>query len=108
MVRKTLLLTLITFPLCFTSQVQAQEKYVHPYNKILMKLYPRPFKLKWPDVPRILANEALTLYIAKKALFVRIGEEGGIVPGALYGKYIHKVDPHKIQKIAHGRMIILY
>jgi len=89
--------------------ILAQQNYIHPYNKVLMKLCPRPFKLTYPDVPRITAREALTLYKSHGAFFIRIGVEGGIVPGAFHGKYVHKLDPRRlIRVIPKNQLIILY
>jgi len=91
------------------AHAQNQKKeYVHPCNQVLLKLYPRPFKLKWPSVPRILASQALTHYKAGTAFFIRIGAEGGIVPGAFYGETIHKTDPRIIKKLAGSKLIIVY
>ena len=95
--------------LLLTTPTPAQQSHIHPYNKILMRLYPRPFKLTYPDVPRITAREALTLYKSHGAFFIRIGVEGGIVPGAFHGKYVHKLDPRRlIRVIPKNQLIILY
>ena len=95
--------------LLLTTRVIAQQNYIHPVNKVLMKLYPRPFKMTYPDVPRITARQAFMLYKKNGAFFIRIGIEGGIVPGALYGKYIHKLNPYKLMRtIPKNQLVILY
>jgi hypothetical protein len=110
MMHRRIILILILFPLAvfYGGNLRAQNERIHPYNKVLMRIFPRAFELKWPEVPRILARDALLLYKGSQALFVRVGVEGGIVPGALHGPKMHDVDPSLLAKLAGNRVIIVY
>jgi len=97
------LITLISYALA------QQKKYIHPINIILMKRYPRPYKLKYPEVPRIDAKEALNLYKLGKAIFIACGELAVPVFGGLPWKpSMRKNPPHILRQIAKHKLIILY
>ena len=61
----------ILFSLMFFqySGIEAKIKW-HPRNKKIVKTHPRPFALKWPEVPRILAKEAYYLFKSGKAIII--------------------------------------
>ena len=74
-----------------------------------MRLYPRPFKFKYPEVPRILAREALLLYRSGKAFFIGCGASTHPIPGGLYFRYCLKtVNPKLLKAITKNRMLIVY
>jgi len=100
---------LIIIGILITSISNAGEK-VHPYNKILMKLYPRPFKMPFPQVPRILAREALMLYKMNKAIFVHIGDEGPQVAGGFHFREMeaYKINLAFFKALSKSKFIILY
>ena len=82
---------------------------IHPMNKaIIGSMHFKGYKLKWPLVPRILAEQALLLYRSNKALFIKVGVDGGVVRGALHGKKMHLANPRKLAEIAKKRVIIVY
>jgi hypothetical protein len=83
---------------------------IHPYNKLLLQNYPRPFKMRFPEVPRILPEQALVLFQQAKAFFVHVGTDGGNVPGCMHigENMVHKVNLEKLFKIADNKFIILY
>ncbi len=89
--------------------LNAQER-IHPYNKILMKLYPRPFKMPYPQVPRILAIQALALYRSGKAVFVHVGDEGPDVPGGFHFRESEtwRMNLTLFKKLSKIKVIILY
>ena len=95
--------------LLLTTPTPAQQSHIHPYNKILMKLYPRPFKFTCPEVPRILARDALLLYRSGKAFFIGCGASTNPIPGGLYFRYCLKtVNPKLLKAITKNRMLIVY
>ena len=100
-----LVTSLILIPYAFAQQ----KKYIHPVNIILMKRYPRPYKLKYPEVPRIDAKEALNLYKLGKAIFIACGELARLIPGALrLPSSMIKNPPRILRQIAKHKLIILY
>ena len=100
-----LVTSLILIPYAFAQQ----KKYIHPVNIILMKRYPRPYKLKYPEVPRIDAKEALNLYKLGKAIFIACGEASVPVFGGLPWKpSMRKNPPPILRQIAKHKLIILY
>lgn len=108
MLKKIIVFTIF---LNWVLSISVKSENIHPYNKILIKLYPRPFKLKFPDVPRITAQEAFYLYKTNKAFFIHIGAGFGNIPGALrlQEKQVLKLDPNKLIKlIPSNKLIILY
>ncbi len=61
-------ITLLVNP-CFSKKKQK----IHPANIKIMKYHlkgPWPYKLKWPEVPRILATDAFMYYKAGKAMII--------------------------------------
>jgi len=108
MIKKIIFLFPIIFLTFFTYSLAGE--YIHPYNKILMKLYPRPFKLRFPDVPRITAKEALMLYKSNQAFFIHIGDEGWNVPGCLHFREnkAFRINPNKLFRLIPQKYVILY
>ena len=100
---------LIIIGILITSISNAGEK-VHPYNKILMKLYPRPFRMTFPHVPRILAKEALILLKTNKAIFVHVGDEGPDVPGCFHFREMEaaRMNLALFRILSKSKFIILY
>ena len=95
--------------LLLTTPTPAQQSHIHPYNKILMRLYPRPFKFQYPDVPRILAREALLLYRRGKAFFIGCGASTNPIAGGLYFRYCLKmVNPKLLKAITKNKVLIVY
>ena len=95
--------------LLLTTPTPAQQSHIHPYNKILMRLYPRPFKFKYPEVPRILAREALLLYRSGKAFFIGCGASTNPILGGLYFINCMKINPKQLKAIIpKNKVLIVY
>ena len=95
--------------LLLTPLTPAQQSHIHPYNKILTRLYPRPFKFKYPEVPRILAREALLLYRSGKAFFIGCGASTNPIAGGLYFRDCLKMaNPKPLKAIIKKRILIVY
>jgi len=102
---------LIFLPCGIPRPVFAQGKqWVHPRNKIISRLFPRPFKLRFPEIPRFTPQEALTLFKTNQALFIHVGEAGGNVPGCLHisEKTAANLDPNKLLRKVRRKYVILY
>jgi hypothetical protein len=94
----------------FIASAAFSAQRIHPRNKILMKTHPRPFKMRFPEVPRITAVEALGLYMSGQAFFIRIGDEGGAVPGCLLLREntASKLNVNKLFKKIFKKYVVLY
>ena len=92
-----------------SSIMNAEDEYIHPVNKFLIKLYPRNHKLYFPEVPRITASAAYTHYLAGTALFIHI-DEGARVPGSIHMKESDTwtLDISKLERISKGKRIIIF
>ena len=81
---------------------------MHPINKIILKLNPHSYKLKWPDVPRILPDEAKKLYDTNQALFIGVGAEARPLPKGLCFKDAKLINKKWLKKISSKRLVVLY
>ena len=86
------------------------DNKIHPYNKLISKIYPRPFPLRFPNVPRILPKQSLYLWQQGKAFFVHVGTDGGDVLGGMhiYENKVGSINLNKLFSFAKNKFIILY
>jgi len=92
-----------------TTPTPAQQSHIHLYNKILMRLYPRPFKFQYPEMPRILAREALLLYRRGEAFFIGCGYSTKPLPGGLYSRFCLRTFSLKwLKAISKYKILIVY
>lgn len=108
---KLVIVMLIIFALCGTYLISfAENKRIHPMNQVLMSIYPRPFKMPYPHVPRISPVQALGLYKSNQAFFVHIGHDGQTIPGAINLEQTpaSSIKLSILKKLALGRTIITY
>jgi hypothetical protein len=105
----TIIILLSFFCLCSDAMTQTN---MHPRNKAIIKMYPRGAELKWPEVPRILANEAWRLFKEGKALLI---DSDGKEPyqnyhviGAIHipGNELEKLRPEQLN--SGGKTLIVY
>jgi hypothetical protein len=94
---------------CITITCFAQDK-IHPYNKMLMRLYPRSFEFKHPEVPRILAADALNIYKnSGNVLFIGCGASTRAVLGGLYFRDCSKIDTEGLKTLLqNNKLLIVY
>ena len=83
---------------------------LHPMNEQLEKLYPRGFKMPFPEIPRISALQALQLYETQKGFFIHVGASGPDVVGSvrLTEFQAANIDYNKLAKAAAGRVVVAY
>jgi hypothetical protein len=86
------------------------ESELHPMNAQLERLYPRGFKMPFPEIPRISALQALKLYETQKGFFVHVGESGPDLIGSVrMSEYqAAHVDYNKLAKAAAGKVVVAY
>ncbi len=90
----------------------AQRK-IHPRNQMLISkgLAPKEILQYFPDVPKITANEALSLYRSKKGVFIGVGVDVPRLPDGWILKEYTAFDPRKLSKYKipiQGTIIVLY
>jgi len=110
MKKLTIYIVLLCLGCLFISVGTSVATEMHPRNKLITQLYPRPFKLRFPEVPRVTPAAALQYYKTGKAFFVHVGEAGGNVPGGLQlsEAKVQRVNVAKLLNITKGKYIILY
>jgi hypothetical protein len=83
---------------------------VHPFNQKLEQLYPRGFKMPFPEVPRVSAIQALQLYESQKAFFVHVGTSGPDLIGSirLGENQAAALDVNRLVQVAAGRIVVAY
>ena len=81
--KKKIAFIIILYSVFFTMKVGITKDYIPLYNKILFELYP-DIHVKFPQVPRITAQEALLMYKSGTAFFLGCGHYNSAVPGGLY------------------------
>jgi hypothetical protein len=98
----------ISIGFCLVTFSFAQEN-VHPYNKVIMKLYPRPFEFKYPEVPRILAQDALLYHRNGQAVFIGCGASTHAVPGGHYFKDCARIGVKEVRRVLpKNKLLIVY
>ncbi len=97
----------------FTMKVGITHEAIPAYNKMLFKLYP-DIQVKFPQVPRIAAQEALLMYESGTAFFLGCGHYNSAVPGGLYfepgrpyGSEIN-IDRLKATFLPNNKLLIVY
>jgi len=86
---------------------------VHPRNQMLITkgLVPKEILRYFPDVPKITAHEALSLYQSKKAIFIAIGDDSPRLPnGWLLRNYMafHPKQLVRYKIPTQGVVLVLY
>ena len=83
---------------------------MHPTNKILVKMYPRPFALRFPNVPRVTALAALDYYEKGKALLIHVGVDAPNVLGGFNHEELgmHGLTVDRLKEVAKTKMIVTY
>ncbi len=83
---------------------------VHPRNRVIAETDPRPYKMRFPEVPRITAEQAYDKFLRGEAFFVHVGEAGGNVPGGLHlsEAKVQAVNVQNLLDMFEGKQIILY
>ncbi len=76
-------------------EVGITQDKIPPYNEVIFKLYPE-IKVKYPQVPRITAQEALLMYKRGTAFFLGCGHFNSAVAGGLYFAPGRKQDGREI------------
>lgn len=87
------------------------QEHIPIYNKILFKLYPHiAANIKFPQVPRISAQEAFRYYTSGNAFFLGGGHYNSAVPGGLYFEDLFKVDIERIKEtfFPDNKLLIVY
>jgi hypothetical protein len=98
----------ISIGFCFVMFSFAQDN-LHPYNKVIMKLYPRPYEFKYPEVPRILARDALLYLKNGEAVFIGCGASTNAVPGGFYFRDCAKIGVKELRPILpKNKLLIVY
>jgi len=111
--KKKIAFIIILYSVFFTMKVGITQDYIPPYNKMLFKLYP-DIQVKFPQVPRITAQEALPMYKSGTAFFLGCGHYNSAVPGGLYfepgrvyGSEIN-IDRLKATFLPNNKLLIVY
>ena len=101
------LLFLVFFPIIQSQAQSAKKSKYHPRNIKLIKhgLIP-PIKF-FPEVPRMTAEEALSLYHSGRGFFIAIGGDSKIMDGGILLKDYMKFDPRRL-KLPKGIVIVTY
>lgn len=110
MVFRSIALMALAF-LIWRPAMQAQtQSGLHPMNAQLEQLYPRGFKMPFPEIPRISALQALKLYETQKGFFIHVGTSGPDLIGSvrMSENQAAHVDYNKLAKEAAGRLVVAY
>jgi len=107
--KKKIAFIIILYSVFFTMKVGITQDDIPPYNKMLFKLYP-DIKVKFPQVPRITAQEALFMYKSGKAFFLGGGHYNSAVPGGLYFQDLYKIDIERLKAtfFPNNKLLIVY
>jgi hypothetical protein len=107
--KKKIAFIVILYSVFFTMKVGITQDNIPPYNQMLFKLYPE-IQVKFPQVPRISAQEALRMYISGNAFFLGGGHNNSAVPGGLYFENLWKVDIERIKAafLPNNKLLIVY
>ena len=99
----------ILYTIFFTMEVGITQDGIPPYNKMLFKLYP-DIQVRFPQVPRISAQEALLAYRNGTAFFLGGGHNNSAVPGGLYFVDLRKIDIDRLKAkfLRNNRLLIVY
>ena len=111
--KKKIAFIIILYSDFFTMKVGITQDNIPPYNKMLFKLYP-DIKVKFPQVPRITAQEALLIYKSGSAFFLGLGDNNSAVPGGLYFEpgrpYGSEINIERIKAtfLPNNKLLIVY
>ncbi len=107
--KKKIAFIIILYSVFFTMKVGITQDNIPPYNKILFKLYP-DIQVKFPQAPRITAQEALLMYKSGNAFFLGGGHYNSAVQGGLYFQDLLKVDIERIKAafLRNNKLLIVY
>jgi hypothetical protein len=76
---------------------------------MIMKLYPRPFALQYPEVPRILAQDALLYHKNGQAVFIGCGASTHAVSGGFHFRDCAKIGAKELRRILpENKLLIVY
>jgi hypothetical protein len=104
--------TKLIFVFCIlfcTVRTGLAQDAIHPYNKMLMKLYPRPFEFKYPEVPRILARDALLLHKNGQAVFIGCGASTLPIAGGFYFRDCARIGIKELRApLSNNKLLIVY
>ena len=92
--KKKIAFIILLYSVFFTMNVGITQDAIPPYNKVLFSLYP-DIQFKFPQVPRITAEEALGMYYSGIAFFLGCGHSNSAVPGGLYFAPGHGKDANR-------------
>jgi hypothetical protein len=74
-----------------------------------MKLYPRSFEFKYPEVPRILAQDALLYHKKGEAVFIGCGASTRPITGGFYFRECAKIGIKELRPILpKNKLLIVY
>ena len=76
------------------------QQTIHPRNQMLISkgLAPKDILKYFPDVPKIIPAEALSLYRAKKAVFIGVGQDVPRLPDGWLLKDYMNFDPRRLAR----------
>ncbi len=113
--KKKIAFIIILYSVFFTMEVGITQDEIPQYNKILFKLHPE-IQVKFPQVPRISAQEALLMYKSGTAFFLGCGHQNSAVLGGLYfapgygkdaNRYID-IERLKATFLPNNKLLIVY
>ncbi len=112
--KKKIAFIIILYSVFFTMEVGITQDKIPPSNEVIFKLYPE-IKVKYPQAPRITAQEALLMYKSGIAFFLGCGHHNSAVPGGLYfapgriqdGREID-IERLKAAFLPNDRLLIVY
>jgi len=107
--KKKIAFFIILYSVFFIIKIGITQEYIPPYNQKLFKLYPH-IKVKFPQVPRISAQDALLMYRSGTAFFLGCGHYNSAIPGGLYfvdGRKVN-IDRLKAAFLPNDKLLIVY
>ena len=110
--KKKIAFIIILYSVFFTMKVGITQDNIPPYNQMLFKLYP-DIHVRFPQAPRITAQEALLMYKSSTAFFLGLGHHNSAVPGGLYvapaRKYGSEINIESLKAfLPNNRLLIVY
>ncbi len=109
---KRILPAVMIFIIANGIELYAQQT-IHPRNQMLVSkgLVPKDILKYFPDVPKITPAEALSLYQAKKAVFIGVGHDVPRLPDGWLLKDYMSFDPRRLARYGiptQGVILVLY
>lgn len=111
--KKKIAFIIILYSVFFTMKAGITQDDIPPYNKVLFKLYP-DIHVRYPQAPRITAQEALLMYKSGSAFFLGCGDHNSAVPGGVYFEpgrvYGREINIERIKAIflPNNKLLIVY